>query len=144
MRDYFLKDTLISTDHHQEYKIQSFHSQQGLQSYDTETCFYHNGIIGSVDYERVFFYYEIICDDSKICVTENTKFRVGDEWIEAKNLLIGDMLKKMEDDSTISKKPITEINKIDEVVEVYGFINIEPNGVFFANRFMVLGNTIEM
>lgn len=144
MRDYLLKDTLICTDHHQEFKIQSFHSQQGLQSYDPETGYYHNGTIGSVDYDRVLFYYEIICDDVKICATENTKFRVGDEWVEAKNLQVGDMLKKMEEDSSISRKTITEINKIDEIVEAYGFINIEPNDIFFANRFMVLGNKIEM
>lgn len=142
MRSYFSIGTKICTDHHQEYNIENFHSQQGLQSYDPETGEYYNGIVGSVDYERVFNYIKITCDDQTICVSDNQKFRVGNDWLMAKDLKIGDYLKKMEKDSTISKKEITNIEKIEEIIEVYGFINVLPMNIFFANRFMVMGSEI--
>ena len=138
MRNYFIVGTLISTDHHDQYKIESFESQQGLQTFDVETGEYYNGFVSSIDYKKLENVIKIEHEDGQIIVSERQQFRVGSEWVEAKDLKVGDKLKKMEEDSTIKRVSITKIDLIQELTEMYGFIDVKEHRVFFANKIMVL------
>ena len=142
MRNYFIVGTLISTDHYAQYNIESFESQQGLQTFNVETGEYHNGYVSSIDYKKLENLIKIVHEDGSIIVSERQQFRVGSDWVEAKDLKIGDKLKKMEEDSTIKKVNIVEIEFITELSEAYGFIDVKEHHVFFANRIMVLDSQI--